>query len=144
MEDSAIPHSSLLNTTNGRIVLAAQEAIDRSQKNLETTSQLRQKQLKLYKRLMKEQKKKEEENNKRQGRKKKHIDLCGIIDNQCRVDGMIRDTYKNKTIQSKKIGLSDWRYKNQGGMLRPSNFTEEQFNVLYNVTKLTLPGRYWE
>ncbi|CAI2387694.1 unnamed protein product [Moneuplotes crassus] len=137
--ESGFNKDSFYSSSNGRIVVAAQKAIDQTQKGIEETSQLHQKQVKLYKKLLKAQSQKESERYKRQGRKKKHIDINGIIDSQLRVDGIVKDYFHNQIISSKKIGLQDYRYKNQGGFWKPNNYSSDEFNVIYNVTKMTLP-----
>ena len=106
--------------------------------NLSGVSELRQKQFRIYKKLMKEQRRKENEDFKRQGRKKKHIDINGIIDSQLRVDGIIQDIHHNRVIQSKAINMYDYRFKNQGGSRKPLKFHPKDLVVLYNVQKVTL------
>ncbi|CAI2359676.1 unnamed protein product [Moneuplotes crassus] len=138
-ENSGLPPESLYSSSNGRIVLAAQQAIDLAKKNLEDTSTLHKKQIKLYKKLIQAQNQKVNDWYKRKTRKSKHIDIIGIIDNQPRIDGVIKDYYHGRTMFSKTVKMENSSNKNKGGFWKLANFTEDEFNELYNLTVLTQP-----
>jgi hypothetical protein len=79
-----------------------------------------------------------------ENRKKRHIDIDGIIDKQIRADGLIRDVHNNRIIHSKPINMYDYRFKNQGGSWKPTKFSHEELLILYNVRSVTLQdGNYY-
>lgn len=87
---------------------------------------------------MDQQNKLENDRFKTENRKKKHIDINGIIDRKVRADGLIEDIYNNRIIHSKPIEMHDYRFKNQGGYWKPTKFSQEELLVLYNVKSVTI------
>lgn len=133
--------SNLIFSYVDKLILAAQVAISQAKKEITEVHEMKKSKLKLLKALMEQKTKHEVDHFRRNDRKARHIDINGLIDSAIRSDGLVKDIYSNRIVNSKPMGIFDYRYKQDGTPWKPTKFTQEELLVLHNVKRVMVYNR---